>query len=232
MPFDRPPVRTAALLLGLLLAAGCGRFAPPEPRAQDDGSLRYPAFALESRSEKEQAALARRRDDRDEATAAAAFLKTTLAAAPDDPDTLMALAWAVQSQSDYAPSRRQRYEMFQESAAYLRRFAGNHLVLLERDRRVARLVYYNEACVLALRDRPDEAMDALWQAIAHGWINGRHAVADPDLVSLHQRPDFHAMIDPLVARQPENDTSESFDSERRRRHAGLTPADHPQGISR
>ncbi len=76
------------------------------------------------------------------------------------------------------------------------------LVRLQPDNATAR---YNLACSLALSKRPGEALTILAQAIALGYDDAEWMATDPDLATLHKRPEFITMIE-LVrqAAQPKN----------------------------
>lgn len=71
---------------------------------------------------------------------------------------------------------------------------------VELDRRLVELLpddvlaSYNLACSLARAGRPDEAIDALSRAILLGYDDLDHMEADPDLESLHDHPDFRALL--------------------------------------
>lgn len=71
---------------------------------------------------------------------------------------------------------------------------------VELDRRLVELMAddflarYNLACSLARAGRPDEAIDALSRAILLGYDDISHMEADPDLESLHDHPDFQALL--------------------------------------
>ena len=56
------------------------------------------------------------------------------------------------------------------------------------------LARYNLACSLARASRPDEAIDALSRAILLGYDDLSHMESDPDLESLHEHPDFLALL--------------------------------------
>jgi predicted Zn-dependent protease len=57
------------------------------------------------------------------------------------------------------------------------------------------LARYNLACSLARAGRPDEASDSLSRAILLGYDDLSHMETDPDLESLHDHPDFKALLD-------------------------------------
>ena len=73
---------------------------------------------------------------------------------------------------------------------------GQHVTALAIDRRLAALcphdclVLYNLACSLSLVGGCDEAIGALKQAIAAGYDDLDHLMADTDLAALHQHPQF------------------------------------------
>jgi len=57
------------------------------------------------------------------------------------------------------------------------------------------LARYNLACSLARAGRADEAIDCLSRAILLGYDDLSHMESDPDLESLHDHPDFRALVD-------------------------------------
>ena len=67
-------------------------------------------------------------------------------------------------------------------------------------------VHYNIACCLARMDRPDDAVAALGKAVAAGWANAPHTLADEDLEPLRPRDDFKRLLEtmkqPLFDIQP------------------------------
>jgi tetratricopeptide (TPR) repeat protein len=77
---------------------------------------------------------------------------------------------------------------------------GNVRRAVELDWRVVELLpedflaRYNLACSLARAGRPDEAIDALSRAILLGYDDLAHMETDPDLESLHEHPDFQALL--------------------------------------
>lgn len=56
------------------------------------------------------------------------------------------------------------------------------------------LARYNLACSLARAGQADDAIDALSRAILLGYDDLAHMEADPDLESLHEHPDFQALL--------------------------------------
>lgn len=76
---------------------------------------------------------------------------------------------------------------------------GQHQKALSIDRRLAALcphdciVLYNLACSLSLVDLGDEAIGALKQAIAAGYDDLDHLMADSDLESLRRHPQFESL---------------------------------------
>lgn len=79
---------------------------------------------------------------------------------------------------------------------------------LKMDRKLVRLqpnnatAHYNLACSLALSKRPTEALSALAQSIALGYDDAELMETDPDLATLHKRPEFQTMIE--LVRQAAN----------------------------
>ena len=79
---------------------------------------------------------------------------------------------------------------------------------LEVDQKLARLrpsdpvVRYNLACSLALLQRPDEAFEALSQAVDLGYRDLGHLDSDADLASLREDPRFGALRDRILKAVP------------------------------
>jgi len=55
-------------------------------------------------------------------------------------------------------------------------------------------VAYNVACVYAVAQRHDEAIEALTQAVDHGFGNVEWVAHDPDWASLKGHPRFEALL--------------------------------------
>ncbi|MFN0008898.1 MAG: TPR end-of-group domain-containing protein [Planctomycetota bacterium] len=55
-------------------------------------------------------------------------------------------------------------------------------------------VRYNLACSLALLNRTEEALDALEQAVALGYEDPEHLLADPDLAGLREEARFQEFV--------------------------------------
>ena len=74
---------------------------------------------------------------------------------------------------------------------------------LEMDRKAIRLspdnpnAYYNLACSLTLKTQKKEALEALGKAIDLGYDDLKWLLEDPDLKSLHNDPQFEALINKL-----------------------------------
>jgi tetratricopeptide (TPR) repeat protein len=67
----------------------------------------------------------------------------------------------------------------------------SRLVMLQPDDFLAR---YNLACSLARVGRSEDAIDSLSRAILLGYDDLDHMESDPDLESLHEHPDFQALL--------------------------------------
>ena len=59
-------------------------------------------------------------------------------------------------------------------------------------------VYYQLACSYALANKPDQAVEALKQAILKGYRSYENILNDPDLVQLKSHPEFQALMDKYV----------------------------------
>jgi hypothetical protein len=86
---------------------------------------------------------------------------------------------------------------------------------LEVDRELVRrcpddpTTHYNLACSLALLDKLGEAFDLLERAVALGYEDVEHLLADEDLASLRGSPRFEAIVQALSSpRKPETPPSE------------------------
>ncbi len=60
---------------------------------------------------------------------------------------------------------------------------------------------FNQACLYALTDRPDQAMASLTRATEKGHYTADRLLAEGDFASLRQRPDFQALIGQLMEAQ-------------------------------
>jgi carboxyl-terminal processing protease len=56
---------------------------------------------------------------------------------------------------------------------------------------------YNEACVLALAGKKEEAFAKLQEAVKRGWVNFEHAERDTDLTSLRDDPRWQPLIEKM-----------------------------------
>lgn len=95
-----------------------------------------------------------------------------------DPDDLPTLEWLAE--------RLTRAGRFEEGLALDRR-----IVHANPDNAVS---HYNLACSLALTHRPREAIDVLRTAMEKGYREFGWLMEDPDLLSLHDLPEFSALI--------------------------------------
>ncbi len=57
------------------------------------------------------------------------------------------------------------------------------------------LWHYNLACALTLQDNPEEAIDALEQALNLGFDDLQHLQEDPDLTGLRKRDDYRKLVE-------------------------------------
>ncbi len=112
--------------------------------------------------------------------------------------TLMWLLWsaAAASAQPASPSDFQKIDQ-QAAAAYN---AGDYAKYSEFMRQEIKLQphnfvpRYNLACGLALQNKPDDAMNALVDAIEHGFVDRRGLLSDPSLRPLRTRDDFKALL--------------------------------------
>jgi len=77
---------------------------------------------------------------------------------------------------------------------------GLHARAVEADRRLVKLcpdsslVRYNFACSLAGSGKPHDAIAQLSKAVELGYDDLEHLLADPDLDSLRDLPEYHALL--------------------------------------
>lgn len=64
--------------------------------------------------------------------------------------------------------------------------------------------HYNLACSLALKDRTEEALEALRIALDKGYDDRDWMLKDPDLDPLREHPEFIALLDAFEDADPES----------------------------
>ncbi len=83
---------------------------------------------------------------------------------------------------------------------------GCHRRALQVDLRLARLrpkdpeVFYNLACSYAVLEQKAEAIEALGNAVRHGFCDVDYLANDHDLDSIRSRPDFQCIVADLAGR--------------------------------
>ena len=70
--------------------------------------------------------------------------------------------------------------------------------------------HYNLACALARQGKADDALAALSRAVELGYNDRNHMASDGDLASLHERPEFKALVDKSVTARPDPDARWHF----------------------
>jgi serine/threonine protein kinase/tetratricopeptide (TPR) repeat protein len=93
----------------------------------------------------------------------------------------LALAYTAQRRYDEAD------RVFREMLANARRALGENDALSNQSR-------YNIACIAALRGRREDAIQALQDAVDHGFLDHDTIANDDDLKSLHDHPRFDALV--------------------------------------
>jgi tetratricopeptide (TPR) repeat protein len=92
------------------------------------------------------------------------------------------------------------YNLFLKSGEYLRRWREPGTPLSEREKQLAALVYYNEACAFALMKEPDKAIASLGDALDAGFNDLNQLDKDADLNSLRDRDDYKKLREQAVSR--------------------------------
>jgi tetratricopeptide (TPR) repeat protein len=127
-----------------------------------------------------------------------------------EPKNRVALALIVQCTEEHAMEIAQQgleekgYKLFLKSAEYLRRWRETGAPLSDREKELAALVYYNEACAFAVLNEPEKAIASLADAFDAGFNNLNHLDKDSDLNSLRDRDDYKKLREQAVARSAGN----------------------------
>ena len=128
---------------------------------------------------------------------AAALVDAALKVSPDDLDLCMlhvecldVVAQTALDEDDFAAAA----AAYQRSAPSLDRLRAAHARLRPQIRQYVQDVTYDVACVFALNAQPDDAVKALQQLAAMGFVGVVDLEADPDLESLHARDDFRKLM--------------------------------------
>ncbi|MFH0839384.1 MAG: tetratricopeptide repeat protein, partial [Candidatus Omnitrophota bacterium] len=56
------------------------------------------------------------------------------------------------------------------------------------------VVWYNLSCSLSLLNKTDKSLEAMKQALAHGYNDMEYLLSDPDLASLRETPGFKELL--------------------------------------
>ncbi len=103
-----------------------------------------------------------------------------------------------------AADRRASIPLFLESARYARKLRAAHEELRPEEAEVVGIVLFNEAWSLALLGKPEEALDALEEAIDAGFRDLTTFRADPDLALLRDHPRFEILAERLEAAEADS----------------------------
>jgi len=92
------------------------------------------------------------------------------------------------------------YNLFLKSGEYLRRWRDAGTPLSDREKQLAGVVYYNEACAFALTKEPDKAIASLGDALDAGFSDLAQLDKDADLKSLRDRDDYKKLREQALER--------------------------------
>lgn len=92
------------------------------------------------------------------------------------------------------------YNLFLKSGEYLRRWRETGTPLSDREKQLAGVVYYNEACAFALTKEPEKAIASLADALDAGFSDLNQLDKDADLDSLRDRDDYKKLREQALER--------------------------------
>lgn len=92
------------------------------------------------------------------------------------------------------------YKLFLKSGEYLRRWRETGTPLSDREKELAGVVYYNEACAFALTKEPEKAIASLGDALDAGFSDLNQLDKDVDLDSLRDRDDYKKLREQAIER--------------------------------
>ncbi len=116
------------------------------------------------------------------------------------------------------PELLQKYSMLQAQIAVLVA-SGRHAEAEQRCREALQIVpfdpnsSYNLACMLALQNKQDEAMEYLEKAVALGFNNTAHMEKDKDLDALRKREDFKKLLKKAAFAKPDPNAGWKYNPE-------------------
>jgi len=116
---------------------------------------------------------------------------------PDDRRALGVLLASTQAKATQMATAGQRKEsipVFARSAQAARKLRDSHKNLAEQEKGLIGQALYNEACSIAIGDKPDEAMAVLKEAVDAGFNDKHQIEIDDELVSLRKRPDYADLL--------------------------------------
>jgi thiol-disulfide isomerase/thioredoxin len=122
---------------------------------------------------------------------------------PENPDLWLQLAQlreAFAFQVSQGTTSEEAARLFIEAGSALERYLELDPEGAERAAEIADTLFYNQACGHAVLGHPEAAMAALERSIQAGWNDADHLESDPDLMPLHGRDDFHALVRSLRER--------------------------------
>ena len=92
------------------------------------------------------------------------------------------------------------YDLFLKSGEYLRQWREPGTPLSDREKQLAAIVYYNEACAYSLKNEPEKAIASLGDALDAGFSDLQQLDKDADLKSLRDRDDYKKLREQALER--------------------------------
>lgn len=114
--------------------------------------------------------------------------------------TLIQIATGEGLQLALSHSRNRAIPYFLKAGQSARVLRDSYPDLVPVEKQIIPNAFYNEACALALSERPDQAVKALEESIEAGFQDILLASQDSELASVHERPDFKALIERSIDR--------------------------------
>jgi len=169
------------LSIALVLFPGCAR----EDKSITDKSDDDPLMRAQKQMQHEDPA------------SAVATLEGLLKPDPTNREGLLLMVQATQDLgmvSGQRGDKKTALDWYIGSSNYMKQLCAAFPDLNKTEKLLAPRVFYNVACAQAVCAHPDEAMASLTEAIDHGFADLERLGRDPELISLHELPEFQQLI--------------------------------------
>jgi thiol-disulfide isomerase/thioredoxin len=116
---------------------------------------------------------------------------------PKDRRANFLLAAILQTRATREADNKAKYAMMIRSAQAMRKLKAIDGSIKPNEQPLFANATYNEACALALQDKPDQAIAALTEAIEAGFSDANNLANDEDLASIRNRPEFAKLTEKI-----------------------------------